>query len=268
MMNLHNTTLGKIKRTCITLFTFFPFFLFSACDILTGVLGEYAGTGGLTNAEIVSGLKEALKEGAKFAANNASQQNGFLKNPVVDIRILMPQELRNVEKNIRRIPLVGDQVVDDFVEAMNRGAEKAAKEAVPVFVDAITSMNINDAAGILKGDSTAATDYLMRTTSSQLASKFEPIIRNALNEVGATKYYDALKDAISAYNKTPVAKDINVNVRELPVLEAYATEKAIEGLFKLVAIEEKKIREDPLSHSKAIIRKVFGSVKGYGAVGR
>lgn len=267
MMNLHNTTLGKIKRTCITLFTFFPLYLFSSCDILTGVLGEYAGTGGLTNAEIVSGLKEALKEGAKFAASNASQQNGFLKNPIVDIRILMPPELRRVERNIRRIPLVGDQVVDDFVEAMNRGAERAAKEAVPVFIDAITSMSINDAAGILKGDSTAATDYLKRTTSSQLADKFEPIIRKALNDVGATKYYDALKDAIGTYNRTPLAKDIDVNLRELPVLEAYATDKAIEGLFKLVAIEEKKIREDPLSQSKEIIRKVFGSVKGQQGVG-
>lgn len=268
MMNLHNTTLEKIKRTIITLLSFFPLFLFSSCDILTGVLGDYAGTGGLTNAEIVSGLKEALKEGAQFAANNASQKNGFLNNSIVDIRILMPSELRKVEKNIRRIPIVGDDVVDDFVEAMNRGAEKAAKEAAPIFVNAITSMTINDAAGILKGDSTAATDYLKRTTSSQLSAKFEPIIKDALRDVGATKYYDALKDAIDAYNKTPFAKDIDVNLRELPVLEKYATDKAIEGLFKLVAVEEKKIREDPFSQSKEIIRKVFGSVKGQQGVGK
>lgn len=266
-MNMHNTTLGKIKRTIITIIAFFPLFLFSSCDILTGVLGEYAGTGGLTHTEIVAGLKEALKEGARFAASNASQQNGFLKNPIVDIRILMPPELRTVEKNIRRIPVVGNNVVDDFVEAMNRGAEKAAKEAVPIFVDAITSMTINDAAGILKGDSTAATDYLKRSTSAQLADKFEPIIRNALNDVGATKYYDALKDAIAAYNRTPLAKDIDVNLQELPVLEEYATDKAIEGLFQLVAVEEKKIREDPLSQSKEIIRKVFGSVKDSQGVG-
>ncbi len=261
MKNLRNINAHKVKKGIIGMVLFFPLFLFSSCDVLQAVLGGYTGTGGLTNAEIVAGLKEALKEGAKFAANNASQKDGFLKNSLIDIRILMPDELRRVEKNIRRIPLVGDKVVDDFVEAMNRGAEKAAKEAAPVFVNAITSMTINDAVGILKGDSTAATAYLERTTSSQLAAKFQPIIKNALSEVGATRYYNALQDAINTYNKTPLVNKINVNVRELPVLEEYATDKAIEGLFRLVALEEKKIREDPFGQSKEIIRKVFGSLK-------
>lgn len=262
MMNLYNITFGKLRKSALILISFFPWLMFSSCDILTGILNEYGSPGGLTNTEIVAGLKEALKEGAKFAAGNASQKNGYLNNSIVDIRILMPPELRRVEKNIRKIPVVGDQVVDDFVEAMNRGAEKAAKEAAPVFIDAITSMSVNDASGILKGDSTAATDYLRRTTSAELSSKFEPIIKDALGDVGAYRYYNALKDGISTYNKTPLSGNIDVDIRNLPELEEYATGKAIEGLFRLVAVEEKKIRRDPFGQSKEIIRKVFGSVKG------
>ncbi len=260
-MNKLNFISTTARSKALLILSFLPFFLFTSCNTLNQVLDDYAGAGGLTQAEIVSGLKEALKEGAQFAANNASQTNGFLKNPITDIRILMPAELQKVEKNIRKIPLVGDQVVDDFVEAMNRGAEKAAKEAAPIFVNAITSMTINDAVGVLKGDSTAATTYLKGATSSQLADKFKPIIRNALNDVGATRYYDALQEAVSTYNKTPLVSKINVNVNQLPVLEDYATDKAIQGLFQLVAVEEKKIRRDPLAQSKEIIRKVFSSVK-------
>nr|WKN40179.1 DUF4197 domain-containing protein [Tunicatimonas sp. TK19036] len=231
-----------------------------ACDTLNQVLGDL-NTGGLTTSEITAGLKEALKVGAQFAGKQASQKNGYLNNPVADIRIPMPTQLRKVERNIRKIPVVGDKVVDDFVEAMNRGAEQAAKEAAPIFVKAITSMTISDASNILRGDSTAATSYLERTTTAELEQAFRPIIKKALDRVDATKYYDGLKNAISAYNKTPLVNDINVNLRELPELEDYATDKALEGLFMLVSIEEKKIRRDPASYSQAIIRKVFGSQK-------
>jgi hypothetical protein len=227
-----------------------------------GVLDTAAGgAGGLTTQEVVDGLKTALKKGAQYAGNNASREDGFLNNPIVDIKILLPLELRKVESNVRKIPVVGDKVVDDFVLALNRGAEKAAKEAAPIFINAITSMTIQDAMGILKGDSTAATSYLQRTTSAQLAAKFEPVIKNALEQVGAYKYYNGLKDAISTYNKTPLVQDINVNVKDLPVLEEYATQRALDGLFTLVAREEKEIRRDPLGQAEAILRKVFGSVK-------
>ncbi|MGB3588370.1 MAG: DUF4197 domain-containing protein [Tunicatimonas sp.] len=233
-----------------------------ACDTLNQVLNDMnTGAGGLTTSQITAGLKEALKTGARFAGSNASQQNGYLNNPITDIRILMPPELRKVERNIRKIPLVGDKVVNEFVEAMNRGAEQAAKEAAPIFVKAITSMTISDAANILRGDSTAATNYLKRTTTANLEQAFRPVIKKALDQVKATRYYDGLKDAISTYNRTPLVSDINVNVRELPELEDYATDKALEGLFTLVSIEEKKIRRDPYSYSQSIIRQVFGSQK-------
>ena len=128
-----------------------PFLLFSSCDVLQSVLGDL-NTGGLSSVEIVRGLKAALKQGAKFAGDNASQENGYLNNPIVDIRIPLPDKLQGVEKNIRRIPLVGDKVVDNFITAMNRGAEEAAKKAAPIFVDAITSMTVTDGLGILKGE--------------------------------------------------------------------------------------------------------------------
>src|SRR5690606_17040332 len=106
----------------------------SACDVVQGVLDTAAGgAGGLTTQEVVDGLKTALKKGAQYAGNNASREDGFLNNPIVDIKILLPPELRKVESNVRKIPVVGDKVVDDFVLALNRGAEKAAKEAAPIF---------------------------------------------------------------------------------------------------------------------------------------
>jgi len=246
------TLLLALPFTCIMM----------ACDVVQGVLDSTTtGGGGLTTQEVTNGLKTALKKGAQYASNNASQQDGYLNNPIVDIKILMPAELRQVERNVRKIPVVGDKVVDDFVLALNRGAEKAAKEAAPIFINAITSMSIQDAMGILKGDSTAATQYLQRTTSSQLSAKFEPVLKDALDQVGAYKYYNGLQDAISTYNKTPLVQDINIDVKDLPVLEEYATQKALDGLFTLVAREEKEIRRDPFRQAESILRKVFGSVK-------
>lgn len=249
-------------RKFLFLILFAPLLSFTSCDILTGILNDYGATGtGLSNSEITQGLKEALKEGARFASNSASQRNGFLDNPVVDIRILLPPELRKVERNIRRVPILGDKLVDDLVESMNRGAEKAASEAAPIFVNAITSMTIADAANILRGDSTAATEYLRRTTYNQLETKFEPIIGDALGDVGASRIYNNLKGGIERYNDTPLVNKLDVNVRELPELEDYATEMALNGLFRLVALEEKKIRDNPYAYGQAIIQRVFGSLK-------
>ncbi len=235
----------------------------SSCDVLTGIINDYGGTSGtgLSNSEISQGLKEALKEGARFASNNASQTNGYLNNPVADIRIPLPPELRKVESNIRRVPILGDKIVDELITNMNRGAEKAAAEALPIFVNAITSMTIQDAVNILKGDSSAATSYLRRTTSETLRQKFEPVIDDALSDVGASRIYDNLKSGIEKYNDTPLVSDLDVNVRQLPRLEVYATDKALDGLFQLVALEEKKIRANPYDYGQRIIQRVFGSLK-------
>ena len=140
--------------------------------------------------------------------------------------------------------------VDKFIKTLNRGAEEAAKEAKPIFVAAIKSMTIEDAWGILKGDQNAATQYLKRTTSNELTRKFQPIIHNALQKVNATKYYG---DLAARYNKIPLVKKVN------PELEAYATEKAIDGLFLLIAEEEANIRANPLARTTDLLKKVFAA---------
>ena len=138
--------------------------------------------------------------------------------------------------------------VDRFVMTLNRGAEEAAKEAKPIFISAIKSMTIQDAWGILRGEPDAATQYLKRTTSAQLREKFKPVIQNALNKVNATKYYG---DIVNTYNQIPLVQDVN------PDLNEYATEKAMEGLFALIAKEEKNIRENPVARTTELLKKVF-----------
>ena len=163
------------------------------------------------------------------------------------IRIPFPPEAKEAETRLRSIGMSDE--VDKFIISLNRGAEKAAKEASSVFVSAIKSMTVEDAWGILKGENDAATKYLNKTTSPQLNAKFLPIISNALDEVNATRYYANL---INVYNKIPFVKKLN------PDLDAYATEQAIKGLFVLIAKEEARIREDPAARTSEILKKVFG----------
>jgi hypothetical protein len=200
----------------------------------------------LTTAEVTEGLKEALIKGITNGSNLASQLDGYFKNP--EIKIPFPPEVKKVEDKLRQLGLGGE--VDKFVLTLNRGAEDAAKEAKPIFISAIQSMTIQDAWGILKGESNAATEYLKRTTSSQLKMKFQPVIQSSLNKVNATRYYG---DIVNTYNKIPLVEDVNPN------LDEYATDQAIEGLFILIAKEEEKIRRDPVARTTDLLKKVFGS---------
>lgn len=204
-----------------------------------GVLGQ-----SLTTEEVVAGLKEALSKGVTKGAQSASKTDGFFKN--ARIRIPLPEEMQNVEKTLRQVGL-GDEV-DNFILTLNRGAEEAAKKATPIFIDAVKSMTIQDAWGILKGKEDAATTYLMRTTSSKLKSEFMPVIEEALEKVDATRYYSEI---VNSYNRIPGVKKLN------PDLNEYATDKAIEGLFTLVAEEEANIRENPGARTTELLRKVF-----------
>jgi len=138
--------------------------------------------------------------------------------------------------------------VDRFVLTLNRGAEDAAKEAKPIFVEAVKQMTIQDAWAILKGEKDAATQYLKSSTSTLLKEKFQPIIQESLNKVNATKYY---ADLVNTYNKVPLVQKVN------PALDDYATDKAIEGLFVMIAKEEKNIRENPLARTSELLKKVF-----------
>lgn len=214
---------------------------------ISQTIGEVLGQG-LTAEEVSAGLKEALSKGATKGAQVASKTNGYYKN--AKIRIPIPPEMEEVERTLRQVGL-GDEV-DNFIVTLNRGAEEAAKKAAPIFVDAIKSMTIKDAWGILKGDDNAATAYLVRTTSPKLKVEFRPVIEDALKKVNATKYYS---DIVNTYNRIPGVTKIN------PDLTDYATEKAIEGLFVLVAEEEANIRENPAARTSELLRRVFSQAQ-------
>lgn len=204
--------------------------------------------GGLSNEDIVSGLKEALVVGSQKGANSLSQVDGFFANAA--LKILMPPEAQKVESTLRKVGL-GKQV-DEAILSMNRAAEDACKSAAPIFANAIKQMSIQDALGILKGSDTAATGYLRTKTTSQLTEAFRPVIEKSLAKVDATKYWNTL---MTSYNKIPFQKKIN------PDLSAYVTEKALSGIFYQVGEEEKSIRKDPVARTSEILKKVFGSAK-------
>lgn len=211
-----------------------------------GIFGKKEG-GGLTNDEIVAGLKEALSVGARNSSDKLSAQDGFFANAL--IKVLMPEEAKKVESTLRSIGM--GNMVDKAILSMNRAAEEASKSAAPIFVDAITSMSIGDALGILRGNDSAATSYLKGKTTLQLTNAFRPVIEDALQKVNATKYW---KDVFETYNRLPTTTN-KVNTD----LSGYVTEKALAGLFYQVALEEQKIREDPAARVTDILKKVFGS---------
>lgn len=212
-------------------------------------VGKVTGTEkALTTAEVSDGLKEALTNGIVKGADQLSATDGYFKNP--EIKIPFPPDVKKVEDKLRQIGM--DKQVDNFIMTLNRGAEDAAKEAKPIFVNAIKQITIEDAWGILNGDVNAATSYLERTTSPQLKEKFKPVIQNSLDKVGAAKYYT---DLVNTYNKIPFVEKVN------PDLNEYATNLAMKGLFMQIAKEEKKIRQDPTARTTDLLVKVFSQAK-------
>jgi hypothetical protein len=220
------------------------FFFSTGCESTQQILGGLpTSTSSNSTAQIAAGLREALTIGAQNSTNRLSAVNGFFSNAA--LKILMPPEAQKVESTLRRLGL--GSVVDKAIQSMNRGAEEAAKSALPIFTDAIKQMTITDAVGILKGGDNAATNYFKEKTNAQLTAAFRPVIEASLKKVDATKYWN---DVFSAYNKvakTPVNTD----------LTAYVTEKAIAGIFHEVAIEEQKIRQDPAARVTELLKKVF-----------
>ena len=199
----------------------------------------------LTADQVASGLKEALEKGVTTGTQKVGKVDGYFKNP--KIKIPFPPDVQKVENTLRDLGMGSE--VDRFVKTLNRGAEQAAKEAKPVFVSAIKQMTINDAWDILKGDNKqAATNYLKRTTSSELRVKFRPIVKKALDNTNATKYYG---DIVRRYNQIPLIDKVD------PDLEEYATQKAMDGLFLMIEQEEKKIRANPAARTTDLLKKVF-----------
>ena len=231
-------------------------FIFSSCSSQIKIpksvkkAGERAGeilTGSSkpTDSEVIAGLKEALQVGSGNAGQTASKVDGFYKNAAIFIPF--PPEAKVVEEKARQLGL-GSQV-DNFVKTLNRAAEEAAKEAAPIFIDAVKQMTIQDGWGILRGGDHAATNYLQTKTTDQLYVKFKPVVQRAIQKVQLTKYWEPI---ITTYNKIPFVTKMN------PDLEDYTTRKAIDGLFYLVAQEEEKIRENPGARVTELLRKVFG----------
>ncbi len=202
--------------------------------------------GGLTNTEAANGLKEALVQGISKGADQASKTDGFYLNRL--IRIPFPPDAQRVANTLRSIGL-GSQV-DKFELSLNRGAEDAAKSAKPIFLSAIKSLTFSDVWNILTGEKNAATQYLQRTTTPQLTTAFKPIIQQSLDKVGATRYYT---DLSTRYNRIPLVTPVQTDLNQ------YATGKAIDGLFTLVAQEEANIRENPVARTTELLKRVFGS---------
>lgn len=199
----------------------------------------------LSNADVVQGLKEALTVGINNSTAKASAFNGFYQNP--NIKIPFPKEAKVMEDLLIQAGM--KKQVENFTRTLNRAAEDAAKDAAPIFLNAITSMNINDGISLLKGGDNAATEFLKGKTSEELKAKFRPVIQNSLKKVNITKYW---KPLVTKYNKIPMVQKMNPN------LDDYVTNKALEGLFKLLADEELKIRKDPAARISDLLKKVFG----------
>ena len=194
----------------------------------------------LSNADILDGLREALKVG------KLNKTNGFFTNQL--IKILMPPEAKKIESTLRSFGF--NKQCDNLILSMNRAAEDAAGQAVPIFVNAIMHMTINDGLSILRGGNNAATNFLKQATSSALTTAFRPVIENSLKKVDATRYWS---DVFTTYNKLPITRN-KVNTD----LAAYVTERALNGLFTTVAEEEANIRQNPSARVSGILQKVFG----------
>jgi Protein of unknown function (DUF4197) len=203
------------------------------------------GAAALSGDEVGNGLKEALNKGVSSGVDKLSLVDGYLKSELY--KILMPEDMKNVVSRLKKVP--GFQNVEnEVIEKMNRGAEKAATKAKPIFVSAIKSMSFKDAMNILMGEKNAATTYLNTTTNEALYAEFKPIIQASLSEVGFTKYWG---DAVTAYNKIPTVKKANPN------LDDYVTKEALKGMFGMVAEKEKEIRENPALRTTDLMKKVF-----------
>jgi len=215
-------------------------------QLLDQVITPGTSGGGLSNGDIASGLREALTKGISKGSDQASALNGYYKNPL--LRLAFPPEAQNVANKLRQLGF--NKQVDQFELSLNRAAEDAAKKAKPVFVKAITSMSITDAVGILRGQNDAATQYLRRTSGQELVREFTPIIDSTLAKNNATRHYT---DLTTIYNRLPFVQRVNPNLTE------YATNRAVDGLFLLVAQEEQKIRENPLERTSDLLKRVFGN---------
>lgn len=234
-----------MKKTFLLIPCLILFITLTSCDSLNQI--AQAGSAQITNPtnlEIGNGLKEALQIGTSKSSDRLSAVDGFFANAAV--KILFPPEAQKAENTLRSIGL--GKLCDNVVLSLNRAAEDAAKQAKPIFLNAVKQMTLQDVTNILLGSQDAATQYFKRTTTLQLTASFKPVIQGSLNKVGATKYYG---DAVNEYNKVPFITKIN------PDISAYVTQKAIDGLFIEIAQEELNIRKNISARTSPLLQKVF-----------
>jgi len=216
-----------------------------ACGELQQVVNQLPqGEAGIGNAQIGEGLRQALDKGIDKQVSRLTVEDGFFKNELV--KILLPEELQKVDKTLRDIGL--GNLADEGLKVLNRAAEDAVGEATPIFVNAVKGITFSDAKNILLGSDNAATQYLTSATQTELYGKFNPVIKNSFEKVGADKIWSNL---ISRYNNIPLTKRVN------PDLTDYVTQEALKGVYAMIALEEKEIRTSVSSRTTDLLRKVF-----------
>lgn len=220
-----------------------PLFCFSQIDI-SKISKKLNPNSKISQKEISKGLTEALIQGCNYAVTEASKENGFNKNEL--IRIPFPKEAKKIKKTLADIGF--KKSIQEFEIKMNEAAENASKEALNILITEVKKIKFNDAKEILKGEDNAATKYLEKKSYDSLFSKFTPIVKKSMAKVQVYKYWNPL---IKKYNSIPLSKKINPN------LDEYITSKTIQGLFKLIEIEEKEIRTNPKKRISEILKKVF-----------
>ncbi|WP_283637042.1 DUF4197 domain-containing protein [Aquaticitalea lipolytica] len=223
---------------------FILFFNLTACSELQNVVNQLPQGSVLSNADIAAGLREALDFGIEKQVSKLTQKDGFYKNELV--KILLPEELQKVDKGLRDIGL--SNLADEGLKVLNRAAEDAVKEATPIFVNAVKDITFSDAKNILLGQDDAATQYLTSKTQTALYDKFHPVINNSFSKVGADQIWANL---INKYNAIPFTTDVN------PDLTNYVTTEALKGVYTMIAVEEKEIRDKVSSRSTDLLKKVF-----------
>jgi hypothetical protein len=228
------------------LLAFFLILNLTACAELQSVVDQLPQQTGtvLSNADMAAGLRQALDLGIDKQVTKLTQTDGFFKNDLV--KILLPEELQKVDKGLRDIGL--GNLADEGLKVLNRAAEDAVKEATPIFVNAVQDITFDDAKTILLGDDNAATQYLTTKTPTELYSKFKPVINNSFSKVGADQIWSNL---INKYNAIPFTNSVN------PDLTDYVTNEALKGVYTMIAVEEKEIRNKVSSRTTDLLRKVF-----------
>ncbi|RYH72310.1 DUF4197 domain-containing protein [Flavobacteriaceae bacterium 144Ye] len=227
------------------IFLLLTVFSLISCAELQDVVNQLPQSGGvLSNADIASGLREALDQGIDKQVSKLTQKDGFFKNELV--KIVLPEELQKVDKALRDIGL--DNLADEGLKVLNRAAEDAVSEATPIFVSAVKDITFNDAKNILLGNDDAATQYLTGKTQTALYDKFHPVINNSFTKVGADQIWANL---INKYNSIPFTNNVN------PDLTDYVTGEALKGVYTMIAVEEKEIRNKVSSRTTDLLKKVF-----------